>query len=385
MIARRPTLTLAICTVASASNSELQSRLSQAFQYTLSSKVILGGQRSLDLLTGLLVYLAWHHQYMAQHQIYQELYLLAGMAADLGLYRTRLEPLDAGSALERDRAFVGCYYLCCGLSAIGFDKPSPLRWSNSLRLCAERAAAANTLPSDAGLVSLLELTHALTDMEDSLREDIVSERGSPIQYVDLQVRATSQRLKTLKREHPALSASLTFSAVNIHLYQRLLRASETPDYPTLIQCACSIKEFVDDILARPPSTLHRIPILDWSHLMEILVLMARVSKAPPTSGGWEAGALSSMLQPDAALDALCTHMASAPANDSLSPRHEELLQWLRHMSDGIKRRILHDIGVGGGGGAWEHEQARRGREPDLLNFLGNGVLDLDFWNGLTAR
>lgn len=381
MIARRPCLALAICTVASASNSDLQSRLSQAFQYTLSSKVILGGQRSLDLLTGLMVYLAWHHQYMAQHQIYQELYLLAGMAADLGLYKTRLEPLDAASALERDRAFVGCYYLCCALSATGFDKPSPLRWSNSIRHCAERAASANTLPSDSELVPLLELMHAVTDMEEALRDDMQSERTNPVQYVDLQVRATIQRLKALKREYPALAGTLAFSAANIHLHQRLLRASETPDYPTLIQCACSIKEFVDDVLARPPSTLHRIAIPDWASLMEILALMARVSKAPPTAGGWEAGALTSMLQPEAAMDALCSHMASASSNDPLSPRHEQLLQWLRNMSQDIRRRVLLEPAAGS---SWEHEQGRQ-REPDLLNFFGNGVLDLDFWNSLAAR
>ncbi|CAK4034601.1 hypothetical protein AC578_9767 [Lecanosticta acicola] len=396
MVARRPCLTLAICTVSSASNRDMQSRLSQAFQYTLSSKVILGGQRSLDLLTGLLVYLAWHHQYMSQPQIYQELYLLAGMAADLGVYGTKLEPLDASSALERDRAFVGCYYLCSGLSATGFDKPSPLRFSDSLRLCAERAAAANMVPSDSALVSLLELMHALTDMEDALREDAQTARASSLQFIDLHVRATNQRLKALKREHPALAGSLAFSAANIHIYQRLMRVSETPDYPTLIQCACSIKEYVDDILARPPSMLHRISITDWTNLMEILVLMARVSKAPPTTGGWEAGALTSMLQPEAGLDALCSHMASAPANDTLSPRHEQLLQWLRNVSDSIKRRFLHETGESTWGqyGSGDQRSSSDGRsrpgdeqarQPDILNFLGNGVLDFNSWSSLTAR
>lgn len=382
MVAQRPMLTLAICTAASASYPEAQDRLSQAFQYALSSKVILGSERSMDLLTGLLVDLAWHHQYISQAQVYQQLYLLAGLAADLGLYRPRLDPMDASSALERDRAFVGCYYLCSGLSPTGFDKPNPLRWTRNLRSCAENAAVTGTLSSDRSLVSILELAHAMDEMEESIRHDIVSQYSNPLPYVELQTKASSQRLKALKREYPSLGGVLGFEAATIHIYQRQLRISETLDYPVLIQCACAIKEFLDDILSRPPATLHQISIVDWSNLLEILLLMARVSKPPPNTSSWEAGALTSMLQPEAMLDAIWNHANSAPPNDPLSPRHEALLRSLRGICDGVKRALA--AAQQGSDGRFRPES--RSGEGGILDFrpFGSGVLDSSFLTSLTG-
>lgn len=385
MIAQRPTLTLAICVVASASYPETQGRLSEAFQYTLSSKVILGSERSMDLLTGLLVHLAWHHHFMSQPQVYQQLYLLAGLAADVGLYRPRLDPMDPPSALERDRAFIGCYYLCSGLSPTGFDRPNPLRWTRNLRTCAENAALTGTLPSDRFLVSILELAHAMDEMEESIRHDIVSQYSNPLPYVELQTKATSQRLKALKREHPSLAGFLGFEAAAIHIYQRLLRISETPDYPVLIQCACAIKEYLDDILSRPSETLHQIGIVDWSNLLEILVLMARVSKPSTNTSSWEAGALTSMLQPEAMLDAIWNHANSTPPNDPLSPRHEALLQSLRRVCDGV-RRLLASTQQGSDGRFRTGAESRSGEGAifDVFRSYGNGVLDPTFMKSLTG-
>jgi hypothetical protein len=50
---------LAILTAASNSDPLLRRQLDHEFRRILSSKVILGGQKSLDYLQGLLVYIAW--------------------------------------------------------------------------------------------------------------------------------------------------------------------------------------------------------------------------------------------------------------------------------------------------------------------------------------
>lgn len=341
MVARRPLQTLAICTVAAASYPEAQNRLSQAFQYALSSKVILGTERSIDIMTGVLVYLAWHHHYLSEQQVYQQLFLLAGIAADLGLYRSRLEVLDADSTLERDRGFVGCYYLCCGLAATGFDKPSPLQFTVNLRRCADGVAYAGALTTDRDLPALLELAVATDEMENSIRHEMAAEQRQPMHFADLHAKTTVQRLKALKREHPALGGSLAYASATNHVYQRLLRVNETPDPSVLIQAACGIKDYLEDILARPPALLHHAAILDWASLMENLVLMARIAKRSTLSGGWEAGALTSMLPCEQLLDSIYAHMSAAPHNDALSPRSEALLQHLARICEGIKRHILH--------------------------------------------
>lgn len=54
-----PFLLLAILTVASSPDSELHHQMDHEFRRVLSSKVIVEGQKSLDFLQGMLVYIAW--------------------------------------------------------------------------------------------------------------------------------------------------------------------------------------------------------------------------------------------------------------------------------------------------------------------------------------
>ncbi|KAK0289346.1 hypothetical protein LTR35_002543 [Friedmanniomyces endolithicus] len=347
MATDRPLTTVAICTVTSSAHPDTQARLAQAFRHALSATVIIRGERSMDLLQGLMIFLAWHHNYMAKQQIHQSLYLLAGMAADLGLYWPyRTDALNLAAALEQDRAFLGCYYLCCGLSVMGFDKPSPLRWTDNLRRCADHLALSGSHPQDGTLVGIIELVRAIDDLQDTLRSATETKRPSHSAYIDLQIKATTHRLSALKRDHPDLGSTLAYAAATLHLHHRLLRATTyTPETPTLIQTACLIKEYLDDLLARPPILLHHLAILDWTNLLEILVLLSRISSAPlpkTNAGGWETGALASMLQPESILDVLCAHMDAAPVGEPLAPRHEGQLLWFRGVCEGIKKRILRE-------------------------------------------
>jgi hypothetical protein len=55
----KPFLLLAIFAVASSHEKALQKSLGDELRKALCSKVILYGEKSLDLLQGLLIYLAW--------------------------------------------------------------------------------------------------------------------------------------------------------------------------------------------------------------------------------------------------------------------------------------------------------------------------------------
>jgi hypothetical protein len=401
MAAERPLTSIAVCLVSSAARPDIQSRLAQAFRLALSAKVIIQGERSFDLLIGLLIFLAWHHNYMTKQQIYQNLCLLAGMATDLGLYQDRSKSeLHSTAAVERDRTWLGCYYLCCCLSIMGFNKPNPMRWTDNLRKCAENVAYSGALPSDRSLVAMTELARAIDDLDEALRSMDSWRPLITAQYVDMQTKAASHRLKALKREHPALSSALLYEAATIHFHHRLLRASDNSDTSTLIQCACAVKEYLDGILARPPITLHQVAIVDWTNCLETLILMTRIAKPLPPTAGWESGALSSMLQPEALLDAITNHMASAPPGDSLAPRHEGQLHGLKAVCEGIKKRILRGENTPREDNANMAGRFRPVNEPykselplpasdkssqdpgifDSSSIFDNGVLDDGFWS-----
>jgi hypothetical protein len=64
MLKERPFLTLGIFSVMSNTNITLQRLLVQRFRRALSERLIVSGERSLDLLQGLLVHLAWYDHSM---------------------------------------------------------------------------------------------------------------------------------------------------------------------------------------------------------------------------------------------------------------------------------------------------------------------------------
>ncbi|SMQ46861.1 unnamed protein product [Zymoseptoria tritici ST99CH_3D7] len=374
-VACRPMLTLAVCTVASASRPDIQDRLSQAFLYALASKSVLTDDRSLDTFAGLLVFLAWHHHYLPQHQVYQKLCLLAGMATDLGLYRS-YNFAAAGSALETDRAMVGAYHLCCGLSA-KFDKANPLRWTKNLRSSAESVAQFGTLPIDCTFLGVLELAHAMDDLDDTLRQH--GYQSAAKHFVNLSTKSALHRLDALKRDHPTLNGTLAFASATIRIHQQRLRHGDINDSSVLIETACAVKEYLDELLARPPSTLHQMGVVAWADFLEILVVMAHVSK-PSQTAGWEAGAVSSMLQPDAILDSIYGLMASTPADDPLVLRSEALQRRLYDICQATNGRLSNQERNSSGADAAQRA-AKTGF--DLLDYFGAGVLDSGFWDELS--
>lgn len=89
LVRSKPFLLLAILLVAAFNDEEFQASCDILFRNALAIKAIVKGERSLELLQGLLVYLAWHHLYMNREtqQLYQYIQLAIGMAIDLSPYK----------------------------------------------------------------------------------------------------------------------------------------------------------------------------------------------------------------------------------------------------------------------------------------------------------
>ena len=357
MINERPFTTLAICVIASPARPNVQQRLAQCFRQALSQKAVVQGDRNLDLLLGLLTYLAWPHHFATTHRVYPLLHLLAGIAADLGYYEQ--SPMSNTINVAdgaRERAFVGCFHLCCGLSIVGFTRPSPLRWADNLGHWAQSLTSMGMQSTDRQLAGIVDLSRALQDFDEILRTAAGARLATSAGLIELQAKSALQRLRALRSTYPVLGGALAFSAMSLHVYRRVLQFNPTPDTATLFQCACSVKEYLDDVLARPPILMHRLATVEWTHLLEILMLMAKISNSASDAGGWEAGALTSMLQPEAILDSLCAHMSKAPTDDPLAPRQDSQLHWLGSVCENIKQRLLRQPinglangGVGGHG------------------------------------
>lgn len=173
LLQQRPMLMFAVLTVASNDSVLLQLTLSREFRKVVTVKV-MSGEKSLDLLQGLLVFIAWHHCYMDAQavSITMLLQICAGIAHDLGLdslSTSMRSPLHRDDPRDREakRAYLGCYYLA---SNIGLTEPRKTRsipYSTTLRTYASELAASWEYKSDAILPIIIDICQFTEDVQET--------------------------------------------------------------------------------------------------------------------------------------------------------------------------------------------------------------------------
>ena len=130
----KPFLSLSILAATSYAHPQLQRGLAREISKQIASRMIIDNEKSLDLLQGLLVHLAWYHYYFHEggsSQILLLLQLCVTLVNRMGLTRDHSTcgtakydqlaeaPQEIGTSPEKSslpelRAFLGTFYLCSG-------------------------------------------------------------------------------------------------------------------------------------------------------------------------------------------------------------------------------------------------------------------------------
>ncbi|KAL4948808.1 hypothetical protein BDW69DRAFT_86737 [Aspergillus filifer] len=133
MTRSQPFLLLAILTVCSSRNPGLQARTDKRFRRVLSDRVMLNGEKGLDYMRGLLVYIAWCPMHLRplqnQNQIMKYMRIAVDMALDLGLdtdFENRTQ--------EEKDVYLGCCYIPSFVHGQLLTKPQEARRNMSLPL-----------------------------------------------------------------------------------------------------------------------------------------------------------------------------------------------------------------------------------------------------------
>lgn len=131
---KAPFLLLCILTTCSVDNVELHTKLCDRAKEIVSKRVVLDGERTLELIQGLLVYCGYvHYQLVRAQQLYMFRQILSQLVSDMGLDRppgkdptlmlkhqnTGCGAINGYEGAPADvrrigkRAFLGSYYLMC--------------------------------------------------------------------------------------------------------------------------------------------------------------------------------------------------------------------------------------------------------------------------------
>ncbi|KAK1830637.1 hypothetical protein QBC39DRAFT_372681 [Podospora conica] len=150
----KPILMMTIRTVARARKTRSRSSQIGHLMGSLTQQMLLRAERSLDLLSGILTILAWHHFHCLRHSQLNNLVCLAdGLIADLGLAREAKETTN-----EERRLVLGAWYLKSCIAA-HLDQIAPPAVTETLAQHVSELEQASEYESDMHLVGLIKIQH----------------------------------------------------------------------------------------------------------------------------------------------------------------------------------------------------------------------------------
>lgn len=383
MMSQRPLLMFAIAVATSSDDPSFQHALSTDFERVAITNSILRGHKTLDLLQALLVYLAWHHHYMNPNatSLYMLLQVCVGLIVELrvedDLKKTRLDGNQLLLVRDRIRAFLGCFYLSCGINAMGLHKPGNLANNKHTTARAQDLVATGEYSEDRTILGLCQVLSLIEDMDSTLGEQTFGSDSS--RHTSLQIRRLETHIEELLRGSSfgrAQTVNSLITATLVHLYQlgidaaypsvELKRAgSESVLLNMRTSCLGAMEDFLENALRIAPEAWWSINIVDWISLFSTLVLFGKLSKPSASMPGWDAKELRLSEKLTRYLEAFDTTMPVQYRQQSEAP--EGLFTWFRRTSANMKKALQE--------GSRGPVNDLKGSTYDVTSVLGRDSLD----------
>ncbi|KAK8223547.1 hypothetical protein IWX49DRAFT_206218 [Phyllosticta citricarpa] len=305
----KPFLLRVIVTVASIQDLVRRKALGEEVLKDIAHRLLVRGEKTLDLLQGILVFAAWyHHHLFTKPQMTNLLQLAVGLVIDLGLKRSaraygndRLELSIARSAhgeesnseistSDQRRALLGCFYLTTILTqwAKRYDS---LRYSAQLDQCCRQLEEAQEYSSDRFLVYLVRLQRIVQRIERKVPiDDLTPETTIPIAMF---VKSLHGELLEYKKSLPPDMAKhrsilLHYDSAEVYLYEISLSSlpstSQYGDYTyrrldLLNACMLSAIQLLTHFTSKIPAALFaHMPFLHFTHFTSTVVALSKLMR-----------------------------------------------------------------------------------------------------------
>ncbi|KAG5987711.1 hypothetical protein E4U43_004970 [Claviceps pusilla] len=283
--ATKPFVLLAILSSASGSKTlQGHSLYDEEFRKVLGLKFVAEGERSMELLQGLLIYCAWYpfHLRPKNKQAYQYMRMAAELICDLGLDQEQyLGSLSGDSARPTDeqlggiRTYLGLTYLVSMFLEIGKSKRMP---------------NVPFTPWTAKCCRILEL-HALTDDDHML---VALGRTAGVAFQASQILEPSHGMLNDDERRIMLAVPLRLQISFMKIYLdggRLLRAMARAPLPSdihawpampcsnesLRNCAIGLAALYGDMMSVDSCEFGHFTLAEWSSLILATILGMRLS------------------------------------------------------------------------------------------------------------
>jgi len=391
LVLQRPMLMFAVLTVASHDSAPLKIKLSREFRKVVMIKV-MNGEKDLDLLQGLLVFIAWHHHYMEVQSVSipMLLQICMGLAQDLGLEKETnaiRSPLHKDGPWEREikRTFLGCSFLVSNIGMTNMVKSQCPPFASTMRTHASEIASVWEHKSDVILPTMVEVCQFMEDVEETLRD-----QPEQALVVRSQVKRLSDKWENIQAASKSQvkdfkSLQWLLLAARIRLYRRAasveLTDRETPwvsgfQLSLQVNCLRSIETFLDNGVQLATNRYEFVSIVDWLNLASALTSLSQMALQPLSLPGWDPTELQIVKTFEYFRDQLCSRM---PHPRNSKDCNYDVFERFRHTTAGMLTALRNTSGRASPIGGTFELATRSGRTVSLLQNLPslkpNSVVD----------
>ncbi|KAI1337096.1 hypothetical protein F5Y15DRAFT_426004 [Xylariaceae sp. FL0016] len=307
-----PFLLLAVLAVTSCSTSlQGHSLYDDEFRKIFGLKLVAGGERSLELLQGLLVYCTWypfHLRPKSKKQALQFLRMAVDLVHDLELDRESavdlvvVTPDRRARRLDEIRAFLGCYYAVSTYSW-GWSRSTTLRHTSFVAKCSDDLEVFGDPDQDRQLVWLVRLQYILEELSE-LQKNFRGWRGQQSEnHRDLIRMGLEKQLRDFQSRIPVHLARKTSILLLSQIASLFLVASPImrPPRPKpedlesipltasrlLSTAAPAARLLLDSVASLPRDQLACFSGPDSCHLIIAIILGYRLSFPVPGCAGYD--------------------------------------------------------------------------------------------------
>lgn len=362
-----PFLLLAVLTVASGMDTPLNFQMDQEFRRILSAKVVVDGQKSLDFLQGILIYIAWYpiHLRPKNSQAFMYMGLAISLIVDIGLdkespnensfHSFSSEGLVEGGVFTAaaKSAYLGCYYLSASLS-MGFQKPNNLQYRNLMD-----SHGASLLESDCpdeiyALVKLLHLIERIAGMQrmnSSGLFDLANDMNIQMFMNGLQEWRAATPAEIRNLPHVALAdhfANITVFSHELGFLRRHypVRPSLTSTQTHQTSCLAACKTFFETLLSIPEDLYPHFSAVQYAMIIQAILVLSRLTFLIAATMNWDSSTTRSNIPMVMYLDALCYRfhaLSPTQASGGDIPKHSDALYILAVILRSVKRSYTRRV------------------------------------------
>lgn len=274
----------------------------------LGHRLLVNEERNLDLLQGLLVFIAWADlSFYRDKQITHLTYLATGYACNLGLthmpHTSTEDTSDASEAIlpwekslllesqkahdvDEQRAFLGCYYLQ-SIDSVQFRRQNSLK-SPYVETCYKCLAQLDEVYTDSALEKLIRMQQIMDKITERYYVGKSSHEGQSSKYLpademrQLRVELDDVEAGVDRLQPFFLSTWLHYNYALVKLYEPATYLEDQPGDTSsfrgqcLVYCLQAAKSFFTTFLSFPAESLLYSPFVTFAELVSAIATASRV-------------------------------------------------------------------------------------------------------------